>query len=439
MHDRGGEERLGRAEVDRTELERRDLEGPVGEDREVDVEDRQDVRGDVVQDHVGDEDAEGQGGQGQVEAPEPEGGERDQATDQRGDDDAEEQPPDRDPLVEPGAGETQVEHDDRGDGPEGDRGQVDLTGIARQQGERQGDDGVGDADGERPHVVGAHDLLEGQDGEHEDQAPGDGGAHGGDREPLPGAQQGGAAQPVLGQHQQDDEQRDHGQGDAEVRGPGPRRREVGQHVGGREPEDQGAGEGQPDAAQPPEHGGGDGVEDEQGQHVDVERAAADGGDEDAGQRGQRAAERPRDGRQPDGPSTVQLQEGRVVDDGPHGHAGAGAGEEQADAHRDQHPAAEGDGLVIGDVDAEELEFRRDPEEEEVVARHAGIPDPLGQRDQPEHDADGHHDLGDVGRLPEPPHDAGVEDRLPAAVPARRSRRRAPAAPASSSRSGTASR
>ena len=55
------------AEVDRAELERRDLQRAVGEDREVQVEDGQHVRGDVGDDHVGDEDAEGQGGQRQVQ------------------------------------------------------------------------------------------------------------------------------------------------------------------------------------------------------------------------------------------------------------------------------------------------------------------------------------------------------------------------------------
>ena len=136
---------------------------------------------------------------------------------------------------------------------------------------------------------------------------------------------------------------------------------------------------------------------------------ADGGDQDAGQRGQRGAEGPRERSQPFGPPAVELEERRVVDDRPHGHPGAGALEEQADAHRDEHAAAEGDRLVIGDVDPEELELRRVAEEQVVGPGHSGVPDPLGQRDQPQHDADGDHDLGDVGGVSQPAHDAAVED------------------------------
>ena len=99
----------------------------------------------------------------------------------------------------------------------------------------------------------------------------------------------------------------------------------------------------------------------------------------------------------------------VVDHGPHGHAGAGAGEQQTDAHGDEHTAAQGDRLVVGDVDAEELELRRVAEEQAVGARHAGAPDPLRQRDQPQHDADGDDDFGHVSRLAQPPHDPDVED------------------------------
>ena len=44
----------------------------------------QHVRGDVGDDHVGDEDAEGERGQGQVEAAQAEGGQGDQPADERG-------------------------------------------------------------------------------------------------------------------------------------------------------------------------------------------------------------------------------------------------------------------------------------------------------------------------------------------------------------------
>ena len=146
----------------------------------------------------------------------------------------------------------------------------------------------------------------------------------------------------------------------------------------------------------------------QGQDVHVECAAADRRDEDAGQRGQRGSERPRERGQPLGATAVQLEERRVVDHRPHGHAGPRALEEQPDAHSDEHAAAEGDPLVIGHVDAEDLEFRGLAEERLVGAGHSGVPNPRGQGDQPEHDADGDHDLGHLGRVAQPPHDAAVE-------------------------------
>ncbi len=90
---------------------------------------------DVVEDHVGHEDPEGEGGQGQVEAAETQGRQGDESPDHRGHDDGEEEAPQRDPLIHAGTRETQVEHDDGGDGAERDRGQVDLTGVAGEQGE----------------------------------------------------------------------------------------------------------------------------------------------------------------------------------------------------------------------------------------------------------------------------------------------------------------
>ena len=54
---------------------------PLGKIEKLHVEDRQHVRGDVGDDHVGDEDAEGQGGQRQVEAAQAEAGQGDEATD----------------------------------------------------------------------------------------------------------------------------------------------------------------------------------------------------------------------------------------------------------------------------------------------------------------------------------------------------------------------
>ena len=132
--------------------------------------------------------------------------------------------------------------------------------------------------------------------------------------------------------------------------------------------------------------------------MDVEGASADGRDEDAGQCGQSPTEGPREGGQPLGPAAVELQQGGIVDHGAHGHTRPGAREEQPDADGDEDAAAEGDGLVVRDIDTEELELGCIAEEQAVGAGHARVPDPLGQGDEPQHDADGHHNFGDVGRL-----------------------------------------
>ena len=52
--------------------------------------------------------------------------------------------------------------------------------------------------------------------------------------------------------------------------------------------DEGAGQ----AAEPAEHGGGEGVDDQQGEGVGAQRSALDGRDEDAGQGGEEGADRP---------------------------------------------------------------------------------------------------------------------------------------------------
>ena len=229
------------------------------------------------------------------------------------------------------------------------------------------------------------------------------------REALPGAQQRGAAQTVLGQHEEDDEEEDHRERDAEVRGPRPGVREVTEHVGTGQAENQRSGEGQPNAAKPSEHGGSDGIEHEQRQDVHVERAAADRGDEDPRQGRQRGAQRPREHRQPLRTTSVQLEQRLIVHHRPHGHTRPCALEEQPDADRNEYPATQGDRLVVGDIDAEDLELRGVAEEQLIRPGDAGVPDPRSQGDQPEHDPDGDDDLGHLGRLAQPPHDAAVED------------------------------
>ena len=238
------------------------------------------------------------------------------------------------------------------------------------------------------------------------------------------AQQRGAPQPVLGQHQQDHEQHDHGQRDAEVRRPRPRGREVGQHVRRRPARGRGRRRrsGQMLRSRPNMAAA---MESRTSRVstwtsrvpplIGVMRMPAS------------AASAPPDGPrergQPLGPAAVELRAARGCRPPPAWPRRCGCSlnsKRMPTAMRTA--AAEGDRLVVGHVDPEDLELRRVAEEQVVGPRHAGIPDPLGQGDQPEHDADRDHDLGHLGRLPQPPHDADVEDQRPTAAPAPRSRR-----------------
>ena len=237
---------------------------PLGKMEKLHVEDGQHVRKDVGDDHVGHEHAEGQRGQGQVEAAQPEGGKCDEPADNGGHDDTEHNAPQRDALRLAAARQAQVEHDDGGDGPERDGGQVDLPGVSGEERQREGDDAVDDPDREAAHVAIVHDRLETDHDDEQDHAPDGGRAQRRDGEAFAGAQQRRTAQAVLGQHDEDDEEDDHREGDAEVRGPRPVGREITEHIGAGQAEDESTGEGQPNAAQPPEHGGGDGIEHQAG-------------------------------------------------------------------------------------------------------------------------------------------------------------------------------
>ena len=117
------------------ELERRDLQGAVGEDRVVQVEDGQDVRSNVGDDHVGDEDSESQGSERQIQTAEAQSRQGDEATHNRRRGHTEGETPECDPLGEPRSGEADVEDDDGGDRSERHRCQVDLPGVSGQQGQ----------------------------------------------------------------------------------------------------------------------------------------------------------------------------------------------------------------------------------------------------------------------------------------------------------------
>ena len=128
------------------------------------------------------------------------------------------------------------------------------------------------------------------------------------RDVLPGLLLARGPHPQRREEQQDHEEQDHREGraqaaerDRRVRGRGRSTGqieaivlslgEVADGVGLAEAQDQGADEGEGQAAQPAEHGRGVGVDDQQGQ-VEVLQDALAAGQEDPGQGGQRGAEGP---------------------------------------------------------------------------------------------------------------------------------------------------
>ncbi len=242
----------------------------------------------------------------------------------------------------------------------------------------------------------------------------------GHAEALTGAQHRGAPQPVLGQHDEDDEQQDHRQRGAERTGPGPLvRREVGDDVVGRQAEHDGADEGAGQAAEPTEHGRGEGVDHQQGQGVGAHGRALDRGDEDAGEGGEEGAAGPGDRGQPLRAAAVELQQVGVVDHGPHGHARAGAPEQEA-AMPQAMTMAMIKAMISCQVmfDPEDRDLGVGAEELVEEARRAGrrVPDPDRQGQEAEHHAHGHDDLGDLRGAPEVLHDDLVHHRAQRRAP-----------------------
>ena len=128
--------------------------------------------------------------------------------------------------------------------------------------------------------------------------------------------------------------------------------EVADDVAAGEAEHEGADERAGQAAQPAEHGGGEGVDHQQREGGGAHGRALDRRDEDAGQRGEERAQRPRQHGQPLGPPGVELEQVGVVDHRPHGHAGAGAEEQEAQRRaRSTTAMHHGQHLVPGEVDA----------------------------------------------------------------------------------------
>ncbi len=226
--------------------------------------------------------------------------------------------------------------------------------------------------------------------------------------PLEGAQQAGGrerrvplrcagAQPERGQGEDEDEEEDRGhrqREDALDRRRAPEAPAVG-HValGVRrgEADDEAAGEGEGQAAQPPEHRGGVGVDDQQREdqrlQLDPRRH------QDAGDRGQRGADGPAEGRQLPGPAAEEPDQGPVVDHAAHGDAGPGPIEEEPQPDGDGDGGADGDDLLVVDVHAEEGE----PVEAEEL-RHGPrrrLPDVVV--DEPEQEERQPHRDGQRGR------------------------------------------
>ena len=114
-----------------------------------------------------------------------------------------------------------------------------------------------------------------------------------------------------------------------------------------------SGERHGEAAQTADHRRGIGVDHEQGQDERLELQS--GRHQDAGHRGQRGSDRPAQGGEPGRAPAEGPDQAAVVDHPPHGDAGAGPVEEEAQPDRDGDGGTDRDDLLPVDVHAEERE------------------------------------------------------------------------------------
>ncbi len=255
-------------EGDRPEVQPRHVEAGVGQDQA------------LVEEHLLHEHRERRGGQGQVEALEAEGGQGDEGAHQTAHGRGQEQPPD-------GAAAAEVAHDHRPDAGEGQRGQVDLAPPADEGDQGQHDDPDAHAEAELVEAQVRQQGARTGGQQTEDDGGDDPTAQRRHRDVLPRLLLTARPHPQRRDAQQDDEEQDHREGRAEPtegdrgeavpaedRGDLLVRVEVAHGVGLTEAEDQGAHEGEGQAAQPTDHGRGVGVDHQQREVQVLEDALA---------------------------------------------------------------------------------------------------------------------------------------------------------------------
>ena len=300
-------------------------------------------------DHPLQEDPEAEGGQCQVDAGEADGRDGHDGPDRHGQQGgAEEGHRPRQVGVDP-----EMAEGGGADGHEGGVAQRYLPRRLHQQAERQEDHDVGRA--------ADPDLELGADDER-DQGHGTG--EGQQRHPPPGGGDRGEVAGGLPADLADLEQRtllggdEDGEEDEErhARREAQQRREVGGVAladGGGDADGQAADEGHADVAEPADGGGAEGLHHQQREQERVE--PEDGGQQDARRRGHHRPDDP--GRPADagGVEARQLEQRRVVDDAPHGHAEAGAAQDQRQPGAGDDADHHQDHLVPADVDARHLE------------------------------------------------------------------------------------
>jgi hypothetical protein len=139
------------------------------------------------------------------------------------------------------------------------------------------------------------------------------------------------------------------------------------------------------ALQAPHHGRGERVHDQDREHEHVE--LEEGGEQDAGHRGQARAQGP--AHHADAPRASAVERGQVaiVDLGPHGDTDTRAIEDEAQHERDDEGDRHRDHLVPRDERVDDAEAAVAPEELGQSAAF-GLPDRVGEAHQAEHEAHG---------------------------------------------------
>ena len=175
-------------------------------------------------------------------------------------------------------------------------------------------------------------------------------------------------------------------------------------------------EGHREAAEPTEHGGRVGADDQQ-REVDVRQRAELAGDEDAGQRGQRAADRPGQRRRAVGAGAVELGERPAVDRRPHVEARRGCGRAAAAARGRPAPATT-KALAWCQLIRTPRSSRRSPGKSSGgLVGLLRAPDPEPEAEHGHEQADRDDDPHGLGRVGEAAHDHALDEQPQARAPA----------------------